>query len=269
LIIRARRNGVNVETGTLNFSHNVPNLSFFTAIECLAFPMLKIELHAHTDHDPLDRIPHSARDLIDHAASLGYHGLAITLHDRFYDPSGDAAYARERSIVLLPGIERTVAGRHILLINFPAACASVRTFEDIARLKAQCAGLVVGPHPFYPVGSSLGRYLDEHKTLVDAIEVNAMYTRWLNFNRRAVDWALAHGKPIVGNTDLHLLEQLGSTYSLVDADPHPDAICEAIRAGRVQIRSQPLSTLRAGVTFGKMLIVGALGRMIGAGAHRA
>jgi predicted metal-dependent phosphoesterase TrpH len=230
--------------------------------------MLKIELHAHTDHDPLDRIPHSARDLIDHAASLGYHGLAITLHDRYYHSAADAAYARERSIVLIPGIERTVAGRHVLLINFPAACESVRSFDDIARLKSRCAGLVVVPHAFYPTGSSLGRHLDEHRTVLDAIEVNAMYTRWLNFNRRAVDWALANGKPIVGNSDLHRLEQLGSTYSLVEAEADPDAICEAIRVGRVQIRSQPLSLLRAGMTFGKMAIAGASGRIIGAGAHR-
>jgi predicted metal-dependent phosphoesterase TrpH len=230
--------------------------------------MLKIELHAHTDHDPVDRIPHSSRDLIDHAARLGYHALAITLHDRFYDPAVDAAYARERSIVLIPGIERTVGGRHVLLINFPPAAESVRTFDDIARLKSHSAGLVVVPHAFYPIGSSLGRLLDVHRTLVDAIEVNAMYTRWLNFNRRAVDWALAHGKPLVGNSDLHRLEQLGSTYSLVDADAHPDAICEAIRAGRVQIRSQPLTSLRAGIIFGKMTIAGALGRTIGAGAER-
>jgi len=230
--------------------------------------MLKIELHAHTDHDPLDRIPHSSRDLIDHAADLGYHALAITLHDRFYDPAVDAAYARERSIVLMPGIERTVGGRHVLLINFPPAAESVRTFDDIARLKSHSAGLVVVPHAFYPTGTSLGRLLDVHRTLVDAIEVNAMYTRWLNFNRRAVDWALAHGKPLVGNSDLHRLEQLGSTYSLVDADAHPDAICQAIRAGRVRIQSQPLTSLRAGIIFGKMAIAGALGRTIGAGAHR-
>jgi predicted metal-dependent phosphoesterase TrpH len=227
--------------------------------------MLKIELHAHTDRDPLDRIPHSCRELIDHAATLGYHGLAITLHDRYYDPAADAAYARDRSIVLIPGIERTIGGRHVLLINFPPAVESVRTFDDVARLKSRCAGLVVVPHAFYPTGSSLGRRLNTHRAVVDAIEVNAMYTRWLNFNRRAVDWALAHGKPIVGNSDLHRLEQLGSTYSLVDAEAHPDAICDAIRAGRVRIRSQPLSSLQAGIIFSKMAFAGATGRAIGAG----
>lgn len=230
--------------------------------------MLKIELHTHTDHDPLDRIPHTARELIDHAAALDYQALAITLHDRFYDPAADMAYARERGILLIPGMERTIGRRHVLLVNFPPECASVRTFEDIATLKARCRGLVVAPHPFYPIASSLGRELEAHAQLFDAVEYNAMYTPWLNFNRRAEAWARARGKPMVGNSDLHRLEQLGTTYSLVDAEPHPDAICDAIRAGRVEVRTTPLPSSRAALIFAKMTVVGALGRTIGAGAHR-
>jgi predicted metal-dependent phosphoesterase TrpH len=230
--------------------------------------MLKVELHTHTDHDPLDRVPHTTHQLIDRAAALGYQALAITLHDRFYDPAVDAAYARERGVVLIPGIERSIAGRHVLMINFSAECGTVRTFEEIAALKARCRGLVIAPHPFYPTSSSLWSWLEKHGDLFDAVEFNAMYTRWVNFNRRAVDWALEKGKPLVGNTDLHRLEQLGTTYSLVDADPNPDAICDAIRDGRVQIRSEPLSSARAALIFSKMCVVGALGRTIGAGAHR-
>jgi predicted metal-dependent phosphoesterase TrpH len=230
--------------------------------------MLKIELHTHTNFDPLDRVPHSSRQLIDHAASLGYQGLAITLHDRFYDPSRDESYARERGLVLIPGIERTIGGRHVLLINFAPEVEQARSFDDVAALKARRGGLVIVPHAFYPTGTSLGRYLDTHRRLIDAVEYNAMYTRWLNFNERAAAWARAHDKPIVGNTDLHRLEQLGTTYTLVDAEPHPDAVCEAIRAGRVELRTQPLSEARAALIFAKMLVVGALGRTIGAGAHR-
>lgn len=230
--------------------------------------MLKLELHTHTDQDPLDRIPHSARDLIDRAVSQGYGGLAITLHDRYYDPCRDADYARERGLVLIPGIERSIHGRHVLLLNFPREAETVRSFDDIAGLKRRSAGIVVAPHPFYPTGTSVGSRLEALRDLFDAIEYNAMYTRWLNFNRRAAAWARANGKPLVGNSDLHRLEQLGSTYSLVDAEPHPDAICAAIRAGRVEIRSEPLSTWRAGVIFTKMAIAGALGRTIGAGADR-
>jgi hypothetical protein len=222
--------------------------------------VVKLELHTHTDEDPADRIAHTTRQLVDRAAGLGYGALAITLHDRYFDPAPHAGYAQERGVVLLPGIERTIGRSHILLINFPAACAEVRSFADIAHLKARCGGLVVAPHPFYPIPSALGRALDAHAALVDAIEVNAMYTRLLDFNRRAIAWAHAHGKPLVGNSDLHLLEQMGSTYSLVDAEPQADALCAAIRAGRVEVRSQPLPSLRAAHLFTRMCWGGLVGR---------
>ena len=99
----------------------------------------------------------------------------------------------------------------MLLINFPARVAAVRSFDDIAALKQETTGLVVAPHPFYPIPTALGTDLERHAQLFDAVEVNAMYTRALDFNRRAVAWARSHGKPLVGNTDLHLLEQMGST----------------------------------------------------------
>lgn len=230
--------------------------------------MLKVELHTHTDHDPLDRIPHTSRELIDLAVEMGYQALAISLHDRFYESAADTAYARERGLVLVPGIERSIGGRHVLLINFPRECERVRTFEDIAALKAKRGGLVIAPHPFYPTTSSLRGLLDAHAGLFDAVERNAMYTPTIDFNQRAEAWARAHGKPLVGNTDLHLLEQLGTTYSLVDAEPDADAICDAIRAGRVEVRSEPLSSARAAVIFTRMGITGVLGRTIGAGARR-
>jgi predicted metal-dependent phosphoesterase TrpH len=224
--------------------------------------VLKVELHAHTHLDPLDFIPHTTRQLIDRAASLGYGGLAVTLHNRYYDPADDNAYARERGVVLIAGIERTIAGRHVLLLNFPASCADVSSFEELRALRRQHPrGLVVAPHAFYPTGSAMRALVDRYSDLIDALEVNSMFTPWLDFNQRAIRWARAHGKPIVGNTDLHLLEQLGSTYTLVDAAPEPDAICDAIRAGRVEVRSEALPSFRAAWIFARMLAGGAVGRL--------
>ena len=54
-------------------------------------------------------------------------------------------YAAERGITLIPGIERTIEGRHVLLLNFSAATESVHSFDDLARLKSRESGLVVAP----------------------------------------------------------------------------------------------------------------------------
>ena len=225
--------------------------------------MLKVELHSHTSDDPVDRIPYSAFQLIDRAATLGFGALAITLHERRLDPRHLAPYAADRGIVLIPGIERTIEGKHVLLLNFSAAAEDVRTFDDLARLRAREHGLVVAPHPYFPAPTCLRGLLDRHAGLFDAVEWNAMFTRAINFNARAVRWAAAHGKPMVGNADVHRLWQMGTCYSRVDAPPDPTAICEAVRAGRVEVVAEPLSTVTAARTLadmalGQLAIVGRL-----------
>jgi predicted metal-dependent phosphoesterase TrpH len=216
--------------------------------------MLKAELHSHTSDDPHDIIGYDAFALIDRAAALSYQVVAITLHDKQFDPVRVAAYAGERGIVLIRGIERTICGKHVLLLNFSAKVEQVTTFEELARLKEREAGLVVAPHPFFPATSCLRGYLDRYAALFDAIEVNAFHTRAIDFNRRAVAWAQAHGKPLVGNGDIHRLQQLGTTYSLIDADPNSDAICQAIRTGNVEVRTRPISTASAMTLFASMVV---------------
>jgi predicted metal-dependent phosphoesterase TrpH len=216
--------------------------------------MLKVELHTHTGDDPVDTIPHSTHDLIDRAAALGYDALAITLHEQQLDVQPFREYAAERGVVLIPGVERTIDGSHVLLLNFRRGADEVRTFADLARLKSRERGLVVAPHPFFPHSTCLGRDLGRHADLFDAVERNAMYTRLVDFNRPAERWAARHGKPVVGNCDVHRLVQLGTTWSLIDAAPDADAICEAIVAGRVLVESRPLSSLEAARVLTSMLL---------------
>lgn len=221
--------------------------------------MIKVELHAHIKGDPSDRIFHTGFQLIDRAASLGYGALAITLHNRWTDPAPLADYAAARGITMLSGIERNIGRKHLLIINGPKEAARLRTFDDVIAFKAQTGALVVAPHPFYPIGSAMGRLLDEFPGLADAIEINSVYVRGLDFNRKAIEWANRNGKPLVGNTDLHLLMQMGTTHSLVDCETRtPDAICDAIRRGRVQAVTNPLSWPRAAMLFAAMVAGGLL-----------
>lgn len=185
-------------------------------------------------------IPYDARVLIDRAADLGFHALAITLHDRQLTERPLFRYAEDRGITLLPGVERTIEGRHVLLINFSQSAETVRSFDELAALKSRANGLVIAPHPFFPHSSSLGGLLEAHAELFDAVEWSYFWTGGVNFNARAARWARKHGKPVVGNSDLHDLRQLGRTWSLVLAEPTADAICHAIREGRVSLQTTPV-----------------------------
>jgi predicted metal-dependent phosphoesterase TrpH len=204
--------------------------------------MLKVELHSHTADDPYDPIPYSTRDLIDRAAALNYDALAITLHERQLDIRPLEAYAADRGIVLIPGIERTIEGKHVVLLNFSRATEEVGSFGDLSELKSRESGIVMAPHAFFPGSSCLGAALmDRHADLFDVVEYNGMFTRTLNFNEKAVSWARAHGKPLAGNGDVHRLAQLGTTYSLVDSAPDPASICAAVAAGRARVCATPHS----------------------------
>ena len=140
--------------------------------------MLKVELHAHTSDDPEDYIPYTVERLVNRMAALRYDAVAITLHNRQLDlePFRDAA--RARGVVLIPGIERSIEGKHVLLLNYPAhAAAAVQRFEDLASLRDRFKGLVIAPHPFFGVSSCVGAALERLPYLFDAVELHALYPR--------------------------------------------------------------------------------------------
>ena len=96
---------------------------------------LKADFHMHTKDDPQDYkfVRHSAEELIDHAASLKFQVLSITNHDKITYSPYLREYAAHRGILLLPGAEATIEGKHVLIINYlgPLGFRSFRDLETI------------------------------------------------------------------------------------------------------------------------------------------
>lgn len=216
---------------------------------------LKADLHLHT-REGEGFIAYDARNLIDRAAREGFRVLSITNHDTLTFSEHLAAYARERGVLLIPGVEATIEGRHALLYNIDVSPGRIRTFADLRRLKGP-EWLVVAPHPFFPGPTSLGNRLLAEIDLFDAIELCHFYTWGIDFNRRAVRLALEVGLPLLGGSDSHLIRQLGTTYSLVKAEMTVPSALAAIRAGQLEIVSRPL-TLRECARIALALFVGSL-----------
>jgi predicted metal-dependent phosphoesterase TrpH len=205
--------------------------------------MLRGDLHHHINTDPVDGsfVRHSAGELIDRAAAIGLNFLAITCHKSVPYDEDAVRYAKERGILLLRGMEASVDGRHVLLLNFREFPSGVCSMADIAACKTPEA-MVIAPHPFYPVGIAGGDLLSSHQGLFDAIEFSGLYTPLTQrFNRRALEHARVAGLPVVGNSDTHFLWQMGRTYTCINAAPEAAAVLDAIRCGRVQLVTRPLS----------------------------
>ncbi len=144
---------------------------------------------------------------------------------------------------MIPGVEAAIQGKHTLLLDLPYSRWGVRSFDDVRRLRRD-GGLVIAPHPFFPAPKCLNGKLRENLDVFDAIEFSHFYTRTLDFNRKAVDYAHRMGLPLVGTSDCHRIWQLGTTYSLLEAEAKTiPAVFAAIRAGRVRIVTAPLQPL--------------------------
>ena len=209
---------------------------------------LKCDLHLHTKEDPRHQLQYDARQLIDAAARHGYNVLSITNHNTVTYSKALSDYAAEHGIYLIPGVEATVMGKHVLLYGVEGLDEKWDrlTFFDIKRLRSKGV-FVIAPHPYYPHYNCLGNLLNRFSHLFDAVEYSHLYTHKVNFNRRAQDFASARDLPILGLSDAHSLKQLDYTYTLVNSEPEMGSIFEAIREGKTTIVTQPakLSTSSA------------------------
>ncbi len=212
---------------------------------------LKADLHLHTAEDPLDHVRHTAKELIAKAADDGFDVISITNHNRMTFNQDLASYARERGILLIPGVEMTIRRRHVLVLNPPPykTCSDFFSLSKLCRLET----LIVAPHPYFPGTYSLNGYLLKHLNLFDALEYCHFYSPMINFNQKAIEVCRSLEFPLIGNSDAHFLSQLGTTYSLIYAEKNLESIFAAIRRNRVEVVTRPLKTLEMGSIANRFL----------------
>ncbi len=207
--------------------------------------MLKADFHIHTNEDNRDLITYCARDLIDAAAERKFEVISITNHDIFTYTPELIEYAAGKGILLVPGIESTIEGKHVVILNPQKDVESVRTFDELREYRKNHPEIfVITPHPYYPHlrKYSLQSRLLENIDLFDSIEYCHYYTRVFDrFNSLAKKVAEKHGKPLVGTSDSHHLFQLDKTYSMIDAEKNVASVISALRENKIRIVSRPLS----------------------------
>ena len=204
---------------------------------------LKAELHSHCSMDPVDyKICHQTPEqLIEKAACLGYDVLAITCHDLDIWNLPLADYAKEHGITLIPAMEVSTEGiRHTLVYNFRAEAEEINTIAKIRDRRREDT-LVVAAHPYFPSRKCLGKLVEENIDVFDAIENSSFYVPGLDFNRKARRVAGIHEKPMVGNGDVHLLWQLGRTFSWIYAEQNVVDVLSAVKKGLVRVETRPIA----------------------------
>jgi predicted metal-dependent phosphoesterase TrpH len=212
-------------------------------------PSFRIELHSHCQGDPVDTyLHHNLFQHIDRAKEVGLDAIAVTWHRGICDHPEAFAYARDRGILLIPGMEADMESQHhLVILNLAKGdLPGTPSWAQLRSLRARKPEVfVMAPHPFYPHPTCLGREMNEHIDCIDAVEWCALHVNWLpgrvNPNLRAARWARQHGKTLIACSDAHTLTAIGTNASTVEADELSiGAILDGVRAGHVTFHRRSL-----------------------------
>jgi predicted metal-dependent phosphoesterase TrpH len=213
----------------------------------------RVDLHNHCQGDPSDPLQHTIFEHLDAAKSAGLDALAMTWHRKVCRDEAAEAYARERGMLLMSGMEAEINGRHLVVLGVREGdLPGQTTWDEVRALRVRRPEVVVmAPHPFYPHPACLNGELNGHDDCIDAVEWCALHTHWLpsrvNPNLRAARWAQRHGKTLVACSDAHSVAAVGRNASTVEAaELTEEAILAGVRAGRVTFPRHSLG-------FGKLL----------------
>jgi len=215
--------------------------------------MLKGDFHLHTKSDFQNEvINYSDEALLDLAAKHNFDVLSFTFHDQCYFPKKLQEYAKKNNILLLPGVEKTIDGYHVLIINYPLAdkdkIESISKFSEyrhyLENMKKddRDALLSVFAHLRSWIVGMGRRTFRANIDLCDAFEYISPYHKLYDLNEDIHRLAIKYNKPLLGNTDMHVSEQFDYTYTLIDAEKQSKAVISAIKTGKVRLVTKPLPT---------------------------
>ncbi|MEI6479756.1 MAG: PHP-associated domain-containing protein [bacterium] len=178
---------------------------------------IKINLHLHTNDDPEDNIDYSFLEALDEAKNLGFECLALTCHNKFINSEEYRLAAEERNILFIPGIEKTIEKRHVVILNSDKEVENIKTFEELREYKKTHTEIfILAAHPYFPGGYSLCKKLEINKDLFDAIEHSWFYSKHIDLNKKAERFAKDWKIPFIATSDTHKLKFLDTNYTEVE-----------------------------------------------------
>ncbi len=207
---------------------------------------IKANLHLHTSDDTEDSINYSFIDALDAAKAHGFQCIALTCHNKFVNREDYKKAAEARGILFVPGVERTIEKRHVVILNPDKDVDAVKTFVGLeAYKKAHPDIFVIAPHPYFPGGYSLQKKLGEYARLFDAIEHSWFYSTHINCNTKAKNMATKLNLPFIATSDTHNLKFLNTNYAEIEVEEKTiPALFKAIRERKFTNTTSPRKLFR-------------------------
>jgi predicted metal-dependent phosphoesterase TrpH len=186
----------------------------------MSAPTGTADLHIHTlASDGLSGVD----EILEHVQErTGLDVIAITDHERIDAALAARSMAAARGLrfEVVVGEEVTTRGGHLLALFIEAPIRPLRSLRDTVLAIHDQDGIAVPAHPLVPYplcaqGWALRRLLDDPdpRARFDALEVFNPTTIGRPGHARALAFAAEHGLPMLGDSDAHAAEQIGTGWS--------------------------------------------------------
>jgi hypothetical protein len=187
----------------------------------------KIDLHVHSLYSPDSTI--TPKQLVAYAKKRGLDGVAVTDHDNL---ESGLKISREVDFLVLPGIEVSSRDGHIIGLNINAICPKgLSADETVDRIHA-AGGIAVACHPSAFLKESLRQHVNARFDAVEAINSSSIPFRYSV--KRNEELASRLDLARVAGSDAHYGPEIGCAFTVIDADPSPHEIVNAIKSGSCQ-----------------------------------
>ena len=175
---------------------------------------MKCDLHCHTSYS----YDSTARpeEMVEAALEKGINCLAICDHGEVKGAREAIEYAKDRPILIIPGIEIKSKKGDILGLNIEKIIPNKLSAKETIKKIKELGGLAIIPHPFGWSCSFKGK-LEELVSDIDGIEVlNAsIFGRG---NKKALIFSQKHNLPLTAGSDAHFPNFLGRAYLEIPGD---------------------------------------------------
>jgi len=192
---------------------------------------LKIDLHVHTCYS-YDAVT-TLKEVVTYSKKRGLDGVAITDHDTL----AAALKLRNSDLIVIPGIEITTLRGHLLALNVTAPIPQKLDINETIQRIHEAGGIAVAAHPtlFYKSVPS------QRTASCDAIEViNSAAIPFQFFTYLNKKFATRLNLPQTAGSDSHYAPEIGTAYTVIEADPDVEEIVQAIKKGATIPMGKPI-----------------------------
>lgn len=193
---------------------------------------MKCDLHCHTGYS-YDSTA-KPEEMVEAALQKGINCLAICDHEEIKGARKAVEYAKDRPILIIPGIEIKSKEGDILGLNIKEIIPNKLSARETIKKIKELGGLAIIPHPFGWSCSFKGD-LEDLIPDIDGLEViNAsIFGRG---NKKALIFSQKHNLPVTAGSDAHFPNFVGRVYLEIPGDNLSiEEVLNQIKKGAVKI----------------------------------